>query len=183
MYGAEPDWGYTAGPSDLLTGIPKAFEYLLNGPGGAVNAVGGTGGDGLLGYLNPETYFTAFDNLLNGQFPAVLSLVPGLGYLGLPQPGDLLESLVGSSALPTDLTGLLGSTEATLPADLIGLLGSTEATLPTDLSGLLGSIGGALPTDLAALLGTELPSAATSVGTMLGTDLASMIPSLLTSFL
>jgi hypothetical protein len=43
-FGGEPDWGPTAGPASLLTGLPAGLDYLVRG---------------LSGYLNPSTYLQA----------------------------------------------------------------------------------------------------------------------------
>ncbi len=67
-YGAEPIWGYTASPASLTTGLPEGGQYLAQG---------------LLGYLNPNTYLQAVNN--NIAFwtdpAAVLGTIPLLGYL------------------------------------------------------------------------------------------------------
>jgi hypothetical protein len=155
VQGSEPSWGLTAGPSSLLTGLPQGFEYLLNGPGGA-------GGDGLLGYLNPETYLTAIENLLHGDFPAILGDIPLLGYLGLGDPGTLLG--------PLDLSALLGSVDPSALGSLdpSAIVGDLSALLPNAGADLASLAGPDLATDLSALL----PNVGTDIASMLGPDLA-----------
>jgi hypothetical protein len=138
--GAEPLSGYTADPSSLLTGLPQGFQYLVNG---------------LLGYLNPETYITALDNLFQGNLPTALGDIPFLGFLGLGDPSALLGSL--------DPATLLGSFD---PAALLGSLGP-------DLAASLGSLLPNAGADLAAMLGPEL---GINLGTMIPQLLMALIP-------
>jgi hypothetical protein len=76
-YGAEPDWGPTAGPAQLLSGLEQGLQYLLSGPGGPADGPDGTGGGGLLGYLDPSTLSAAlntdFSNLFGSFDPSTLS--------------------------------------------------------------------------------------------------------------
>ncbi len=182
--GAEPVTGLTAGPSSLLTGLPQGIQYLLNGPGGA-------GGDGLLGYLNPQTYLTAIENLLHGNFPAILGDVILLGYLGLGDPGTLLGSLDPSTLLSSvDPGALLGSVD---PSALLGsvdpsaLLGSLDpSAIVGDLSALLPNAGADLASqlpDLATNLSALLPNVGTDLASLLGPDLATNLATDLSTLL
>jgi hypothetical protein len=169
--GAEPVSGYTSTPLSLPGNFLQGFEYFLTGDGGLA-------GNGLLGYLNPETYLQALSTdigtLTNPN--NLLASLPLVGFLGLGNnvpgaiaPGSFLGTFApGYFSSPFD--GLFSSFDST------GLLSSFDATgLTTDLSGLLPNIG----TDLASMLGSDL-------GSNLGTTLASNVPDLalqlLTSF-
>jgi hypothetical protein len=181
IQGAEPIWGPTAGPSSLLTGLPQGFEYLLNGPGGA-------GGDGLLGYLNPETYLTAIENLLHGNFPAILGDIPLLGYLGLGDPGTLLGSLDPSALLGSVDPSALGSLDpSAIVGDLSALLPNAGTDLASQLPDLTTNLSALLPnigTDLASLLGPDLATNLSALLPNIGTDLASSLgPDLATNLL
>ena len=173
--GAEPVTGLTAGPSSLLTGLPQGIQYLLNGPGGA-------GGDGLLGYLNPQTYLTAIENLLHGNFPAILGDVILLGYLGLGDPGTLLGSLDPSTLLSSvDPSTLLGSFD---PSAMLGSL--DPSAIVGDLSALLPNAGADLTSqlpDLATNLSALLPNVGTDLASLLGPDLATNLATDLSSIL
>jgi hypothetical protein len=96
-FGAEPDFGPTAGPSSLLPGLAQGFQYLLtgNGPDPTV-----PGDHGLLGYLDPSAH------LGNGS----------------TDPGTLssdLSSLLDPGTLSSDLSSLLDP--GTASSDLLSL--------------------------------------------------------------
>jgi hypothetical protein len=189
--GAEPLSGYSSTPLDVPGGLAQGLQYFLDGNGGTV-------GNGLLGYLNPEIYLYALQNdigILTNPNDLLASL-PLVGYLGLGDnvtgaiaPGSLLgtfEPVAGSSVVggPFDASTLLDSFNpasllggavdpSTLTTDLSGLLGGAldPSTLTTDLSGLLPGVG----TDLASLLGTNL---ATDLSSVLGTSAVQVVPDL-----
>jgi hypothetical protein len=177
---------------DLPGGFAQGLQYFLDGNGG-------TAGNGLLGYLNPEIYLYALSNdfslLTNPNH--LLAALPLVGYLGLGDnvagavaPGSLFgtfEPPVGSTVVggPFDASTLLGSFNpasllggavdpSTLTTDLSGLLGGAldPTTLTTDLSGLLGGAldPTTLTTDLSGLLGGALDP------TTLTTDLSALLP-------
>jgi hypothetical protein len=178
---------------DLPGGFAQGLQYFLDGNGG-------TAGNGLLGYLNPEIYLYALSNdfslLTNPNH--LLAALPLVGYLGLGDnvagavaPGSLFgtfEPPVGSTVVggPFDASTLLGSFN---PASLLG--GAVDpSTLTTDLSGLLPNagadltsmLGGALdPTTLTTDLSALLPNAGADLTSMLGGGLATDLSSLLSS--
>ena len=187
--GSEPLTGYTSNPLDLPGGFAQGLQYLLDGNGG-------TAGDGLLGYLNPEIYLQALNNdigtLTNPN--DLLAALPLVGYLGLGDNVSPLTTIAYGSLLGTFPTGyfsgpfdastlldsfnpasLLGGAvdPSTLTTDLSGLLGGAldPSTLTTDLSGLLPGVG----TDLASLLGTNL---ATDLSSVLGNSAVQVVPDL-----
>ena len=86
--GSEPLTGYTSNPLDLPGGFAQGLQYFLDGNGG-------TAGNGLLGYLNPEIYLQALNNdfgsLTNPN--DLLAALPLVGYLGL---GDNVSPLTPS---------------------------------------------------------------------------------------
>ena len=189
--GAEPLSGYSSNPLDLPSGLAQGLQYFLDGNGG-------TAGNGLLGYLNPEIYLYALQNdigILTNPNDLLASL-PLVGYLGLGDnvagaiaPGSLLgtfEPVVGTTVVggPFDPSTLLDSFNpasllggavdpSTLTTDLSGLLGGAldPSMLTTDLSGLVPGVG----TDLASLLGTNL---ATDLSSVLGTSAVQLVPDL-----
>ena len=92
--------GYTSNPLDLPGGFAQGLQYFLDGNGG-------TAGNGLLGYLNPEIYLQALNNdigtLTNPN--NLLAALPLVGYLGLGDnvagdrsPGSLLGTFDPQSA-------------------------------------------------------------------------------------
>ena len=195
--GSEPLTGYTSNPLDLPGGFAQGLQYFLDGNGG-------TAGNGLLGYLNPEIYLQALNNdigtLTNPN--DLLAALPLVGYLGLGDNvssatniayGSLLGTFpTGYFSGPFDASTLLGSFNpasllggavdpSTLTTDLSGLLGGAldPSTLTTDLSGLLGGAldPSTLTTDLSALL----PNVGTDLASMLGGGLATDLSSLLSS--
>jgi hypothetical protein len=107
-HGAEPDWGTTAGPAQLLSGLEQGLQYLLSGPGGPADGPDGTGGGGLLGYLDPSTLSAAlntdFGNLFGSLDPSALS-------------ADL-STAFDPSTISADLSGLLGPDLASMVASL-----------------------------------------------------------------
>jgi hypothetical protein len=179
VLGAEPVSGYSATPSDLPGYFAQGIQYFLNGNGG-------TAGNGLLGYLNPEIYLQALNNdiaLLTNPND-LLAALPLVGYLGLGDnvagaisPGSLFATFApGTLTGPFDATGLFSGFDASTlldslnPASLLG--GALDpSTLTTDLSGLLPGVG----TDLASLLGTNL---ATDLSSGLGTSAVQLVPDL-----
>jgi hypothetical protein len=179
VLGAEPVSGYSATASDLPAYFAQGIQYFLNGNGG-------TAGNGLLGYLNPEIYLQALNNdiaLLTNPND-LLAALPLVGYLGLGDnvagaiaPGSLFATFApGTLTGPFDATGLLSGFDASTlldsfnPASLLG--GALDpSTLTTDLSGLLPGVG----TDLASLLGTNL---ATDLSSVLGTSAVQLVPDL-----
>ena len=193
--GSEPLSGYTSNPLDLPGGFAQGLQYFLDGNGG-------TAGNGLLGYLNPEIYLYALQNdisiLTNPD--KLLAALPLVGYLGLGDnvagafaPGSLFgtfEPPVGSTVVggPLDLGSfdpgtLLGGAldPSTLTTDLSGLLGGAldPSTLTTDLTSMLG---GALdPTTLTTDLSALLPNVGADLTSMLGGGLATDLSSLLSS--
>jgi hypothetical protein len=76
--GAEPVSGYSSTPLSLPGDLLQGLQYFLNGDGGAA-------GNGLLGYLNPETYLQALNTdigiLTNPN--NLLASLPLVGFLGL----------------------------------------------------------------------------------------------------
>ena len=195
--GSEPFWGYTSNPLDLPGGFAQGLQYFLDGNGG-------TAGNGLLGYLNPEIYLQALNNdigtLTNPN--DLLAALPLVGYLGLGDNVSTDPAIAYGSLLGTFPTGyftgpfpasslldsfnpasLLGGAvdPSTLTTDLSGLLGGAldPSTLTTDLSGLLG---GALdPSMLTTDLSGLLPNVGTDLASMLGGGLATDLSSLLSS--
>jgi hypothetical protein len=177
--GAEPVSGYTSTPLNLPGNFLQGLEYFLTGDGGAA-------GNGLLGYLNPETYLQALNTdigiLTNPN--NLLAALPLVGFLGLGNnvagaiaPGSLLGTFpAGYFNGPFDAAGLLGSfnpgslLDSFNPASLLG--GAVDpSTLTTDLSGLLGGAldPSMLTTDLSGLLGGALDPS------MLTTDLSGLL--------
>ena len=188
--GSEPFWGYTSNPLDLPGGFAQGLQYFLDGNGG-------TAGNGLLGYLNPEIYLQALNNdigtLTNPN--DLLAALPLVGYLGLGDNVSTATNIAYGSLLGTFPTGyftgpfpasslldsfnpasLLGGAvdPSTLTTDLSGLLGGAldPSMLTTDLSGLLGGAldPSTLTTDLSGLLGGALDPS------MLTTDLSGLLP-------
>ncbi|HZC91299.1 MAG TPA: hypothetical protein VE400_11700, partial [Mycobacterium sp.] len=192
--GSEPLSGYTSNPLDLPGGFAQGLQYFLDGNGG-------TAGNGLLGYLNPEIYLYALQNdisiLTNPD--KLLAALPLVGYLGLGNdagalaPGSLFgtfEPPVSSTVVggPLDLGSfdpgtLLGGAldPSTLTTDLSGLLGGAldPSTLTTDLTSMLG--GGLDPTTLTTDLSALLPNVGADLTSMLGGGLATDLSSLLSS--
>jgi hypothetical protein len=191
--GAEPVSGYSSTPLSLPGGFLQGLEYFLTGDGGAA-------GNGLLGYLNPETYLQALNTdigiLTNPN--NLLASLPLVGFLGLGNnvagaiaPGSLLGTFApGFFTGPFDASSLLDSFNpasllggavdpSTLTTDLSGLLGGAldPSMLTTDLSGLLGGAldPSTLTTDLSGLLGGALdPSTlVTDLTSVLGGQLGS----------
>ena len=191
--GAEPVSGYTSTPLNLPGNFLQGLEYFLNGDGGAA-------GNGLLGYLNPETYLQALNTdigiLTNPN--NLLASLPLVGFLGLGNnvpgaiaPGSFLGTFEpGFFTGPFDASTLLDSFNpasllggavdpSTLTTDLSGLLGGAldPSMLTTDLSGLLG---GALdPSMLTTDLSGLLPGVGTDLASLLGTNLATDLSSVL----
>ena len=107
----------------------QGLQFFLTGDGGSL-------GNGLLGYLNPETYLQALNTdigiLTNPD--NLLAALPLVGYLGLGDdvagaiaPGSLLGTFApGFFAGPFDASSLLGSFDASTllnsfdPASLLG---------------------------------------------------------------
>jgi hypothetical protein len=174
--GAEPSTATTSTvlnlPSDSLQGL----EYFFTGQGGVA-------GNGLLGYLDPVTYLQALENdfTIFTNPNDLLASLPLVGYLGLGNnAGD-----VGYGALLGTLETVLGDPSGSSADPLTSLLESSSLT--TDLSGLLsgglgtdlGSLGTGLATDL-----TTLPSTlATDLGATAGTSLATLAPDLVSQLL
>ena len=171
--GAEPLSGYSSTPLDLPGGLAQGLQYFLDGNGGTV-------GNGLLGYLNPEIYLYALQNdisiLTNPD--KLLAALPLVGYLGLGDnvagalaPGSLFgtfEPAVGSTVVggPFDLD--LGSFD---PGTLLG--GALDpTTLTTDLSALLPNVGADLTSVLGGGLATDLSSLLSSSSVNVVPDLA-----------
>jgi hypothetical protein len=173
--GAEPVSGYTSTPLSLPEGYLHGLEYFLTGDGGLA-------GNGLLGYLNPDTYLQALNTdigtLTNPN--NLLASLPLVGFLGLGNnvpgaiaPGSFLGTFAPSSFPgPFDaslFSGLL-DTHALLggaldPSTLLGNTFDPAALLSTfDPSSLLGSTF-----DPSALLASLDPS------TLAG-DLSSLLP-------
>ena len=171
--GSEPLTGYTSNPLDLPGGFAQGLQYFLDGNGG-------TAGNGLLGYLNPEIYLQALNNdigtLTNPN--DLLAALPLVGYLGLGDNVDSATNIAYGSLLGTFPTGYFsGPFDASTlldsfnPASLLG--GAVDpSTLTTDLSGLLGGAldPSMLTTDLSGLLGGALDPS------MLTTDLSGLLP-------
>jgi hypothetical protein len=187
VLGAEPVSGYSSTASDLPGGFAQGIQYFLDGDGG-------TAGNGLLGYLNPEIYLQALNTdigiLTNPD--NLLAALPLVGYLGLGDnvagaiaPGSLFGTFPpGTLTGPLDLTGLLGSFDAS------SLLNSFDASTLLNSFDPASLLGGALDpstlvTDLTSVLGGQLGSElATTLGTQLGTNLATtLIPDLATQLL
>jgi hypothetical protein len=188
--GSEPLSGYTSNPLDLPGGFAQGLQYFLDGNGG-------TAGNGLLGYLNPEIYLQALNNdigtLTNPN--DLLAALPLVGYLGLGDNVSNATDIAYGSLLGTFPTGyftgpfpasslldsfnpasLLGGAvdPSTLTTDLSGLLGGAldPSTLTTDLTSMLGGAldPSTLTTDLSGLLGGALDPS------MLTTDLSGLLP-------
>jgi hypothetical protein len=172
--------GYTSNPLDLPGGFAQGLQYFLDGNGG-------TAGNGLLGYLNPEIYLYAIENDLSllTNPDKLLAALPLVGYLGLGNdvagavaPGSLFgtfEPAVGTTVVggpldlgPLDLGSLdLGSFD---PGTLLG--GALDpTTLTTDLSALLPNVGG----DLTSILGGSL---ATDLSSLLSSSAVNVVPDL-----
>jgi hypothetical protein len=181
--------GYTSNPLDLPGGFAQGLQYFLDGNGG-------TAGNGLLGYLNPEIYLYALENdfsLLTNP-DKLLAALPLVGYLGL---GDNVAGAVAPGSLFGTFEPAVGTTVVGGPLDLGSfdpgtLLGGAldPTTLTTDLSALLPNAGAdltsmlggaldpnALTTDLSALL----PNVGADLTSMLGGGLATDLSSLLSS--
>jgi hypothetical protein len=175
--GAEPVGGYSSNPLDVPGGLVQGLQFFLTGDGGSL-------GNGLLGYLNPEIYLQALNTdigiLTNPD--NLLAALPLVGYLGLGDdvagaiaPGSLLGTFApGYFTGPFDASSLLGSFDASTllnsfdPASLLG--GALDpSTLATDLTSVLGS---QLGSDLATTLGTQL---GTNLATTLVPDLATQL--------
>jgi hypothetical protein len=203
--GAEPVSGYTSTPLNLPGGFLQGLEYFLTGDGGAA-------GNGLLGYLNPETYLQALNTdigiLTNPN--NLLASLPLVGFLGLGNnvagaiapgsflgtfaPGFFTGPFAASSLLnPLDASSLLNSFDA---SSLLNSFDASTLLNSFDPASLLNSfdpaslLGGALDpstlvTDLTSVLGGQLGSElATTLGTQLGTNLATtLIPDLATQLL
>jgi hypothetical protein len=205
VLGAEPVSGYNSTASDLPGFLAQGIQYFLDGDGG-------TAGNGLLGYLNPEIYLQALNTdigiLTNPD--NLLAALPLVGYLGLGDnvagaiaPGSLLGTFApGFFTGPFDASSLLTSFDASSllnSFDASTLLNSFDASSllnSFDASTLLNSfdpaslLGGALDpstlvTDLTSGLGSQLGSdLATTLGTQLGTNLATtLVPDLATQLL
>jgi hypothetical protein len=203
--GAEPTAGYSSNPLDLPGGLAQGLQFFLTGDGGSL-------GNGLLGYLNPETYLQALNTdigiLTNPD--NLLAALPLVGYLGLGDdvagaiaPGSLLGTFApGYFTGPFDASSLLGSFDASTllnsfdPASLLNsfdpasLLGSFDASTLLNSFDPASLLGGALDpstlaTDLTSVLGSQLGSdLATTLGTQLGTNLATtLVPDLATQLL
>jgi hypothetical protein len=189
--GSEPlSTGYTSNPLDLPGGFAQGLQYFLDGNGG-------TAGNGLLGYLNPEIYLYALENdfsLLTNP-DKLLAALPLVGYLGL---GDNVAGVVAPGSLFGTFEPVVGSTVVGGPLDLGSFdlgsfdLGSFDLG-SLDLGSLdLGSfdpgtlLGGALdPTTLTTDLSALLPNAGADLTSMLGgaldpttltTDLSALLP-------
>ena len=176
--GAEPVSGYTSTPLNLPGNFLQGLEYFLNGDGGAA-------GNGLLGYLNPETYLQALNTdigiLTNPN--NLLASLPLVGFLGLGNnvPGAIAPGSFLGTFAPGFFSGPFGAStllDSFNPASLLG--GAVDpSTLTTDLSGLLG---GALdPSMLTTDLSGLLPGVGTDLASMLGGSLATDLSSLLSS--
>ena len=113
--------GYSSNPLDLPGGFVQGLQYFLTGDGGSR-------GNGLLGYLNPETYLQALNTdigiLTNPD--NLLASLPLVGYLGLGN--DVAGAIAPGSFLGTFAPGFF-----TGPFDASSLLG------PLDASSLLNS--------------------------------------------
>ncbi|MGC1737378.1 MAG: hypothetical protein WA768_09465, partial [Mycobacterium sp.] len=98
--GSEPLTGYTSNPLDLPGGFAQGLQYFLDGNGG-------TAGNGLLGYLNPEIYLQALNNdigtLTNPN--DLLAALPLVGYLGLGDNVSSATNIAYGSLLGTFPTG------------------------------------------------------------------------------
>jgi hypothetical protein len=203
--GAEPVGGYSSNPLDVPGGLAQGLQFFLTGDGGSL-------GNGLLGYLNPEIYLQALNTdigiLTNPD--NLLAALPLVGFLGLGDdvagaiaPGSLLGTFApGYFTGPFDASSLLGSFDASTllnsfdPASLLNsfdpasLLGSFDASTLLNSFDPASLLGGALDpstlaTDLTSVLGSQLGSdLATTLGTQLGTNLATtLVPDLATQLL
>jgi hypothetical protein len=203
--GAEPVGGYSSNPLDVPGGLVQGLQFFLTGDGGSL-------GNGLLGYLNPEIYLQALNTdigiLTNPD--NLLAALPLVGFLGLGDnvagaiaPGSLLGTFApGYFTGPFDASSLLGSFDASTllnsfdPASLLNsfdpasLLGSFDASTLLNSFDPASLLGGALDpstlaTDLTSVLGSQLGSdLATTLGTQLGTNLATtLVPDLATQLL
>jgi hypothetical protein len=179
VLGAEPVSGYSSTASDLPGGFAQGIQYFLDGDGG-------TAGNGLLGYLNPEIYLQALNTdigiLTNPD--NLLAALPLVGYLGLGDnvagaiaPGSLFGTFPpGTLTGPLDLTGLLGSFDAS------SLLNSFDASTLLNSFDPASLLGGALdPTTLTTDLSALLPNAGADLTSLLGGGLATDLSSLLSS--
>jgi len=135
--GGIPPGGASAGPADLLTGVPAGFEYLAQG---------------LLGYLNPNTYL----GISLGN-----TLLRTYGWGSLPGSGiaEALSGLgVGSLLGAGDLGGLLPSAVATTFASpdpgstTTGSGSKVQLTTPGGTSGPETTPGGTSGTDTTRVL-------------------------------
>ncbi len=162
--GAEPGTGYASTPLSLPEGYLQGLEYFLTGDGGPA-------GDGLLGYLNPDTYLQALNNdigILTNPNNLAASL-PLLGFLGLGENSGALAPGSFLGAFGPDY--FKGPFDATLfsnlldPQALLGSGGDFSSILPgaADLTALMpnaadftGLLGNAF--DPAALLSAFDPS-------------------------
>jgi hypothetical protein len=191
--GAEPVGGYSSNPLDVPGGLVQGLQFFLTGDGGSL-------GNGLLGYLNPETYLQALNTdigiLTNPD--NLLAALPLVGYLGLGDdvagaiaPGSLLGTFApGYFTGPFDASSLLGSFDASTllnsfdPASLLGSFDASTLLNSFDPASLLGSFDASTllnSFDPASLLGgaldpSTLATDLTSVlGSQLGSDLATTL--------
>jgi hypothetical protein len=185
--GAEPVSGYSSTPLSLPGGFLQGLEYFLTGDGGAA-------GNGLLGYLNPETYLQALNTdigiLTNPN--NLLASLPLVGFLGLGNnvPGAIAPGSFLGTFAPGSFTGPFAASSLLNPLDASSLLNSFDASSLLNSFDPASLLGGALDpstlvTDLTSVLGGQLGSElATTLGTQLGTNLATtLIPDLATQLL
>jgi hypothetical protein len=137
--GAEPVSGYSSTPLSLPGGFLQGLEYFLTGDGGAA-------GNGLLGYLNPETYLQALNTdigiLTNPN--NLLASLPLVGFLGLGNnvagaiaPGSFLGTFApGFFTGPFDASSLLTSFDA---SSLLNSFDASSLLNSFDASSLLNS--------------------------------------------
>jgi hypothetical protein len=137
--GAEPVSGYTSTPLNLPGNFLQGLEYFLNGDGGAA-------GNGLLGYLNPETYLQALNTdigiLTNPD--NLLASLPLVGFLGLGNnvPGAIAPGSFLGTFAPGFFSGPFGASTLLTSFDASSLLNSFDASSllnSFDASSLLNS--------------------------------------------
>ena len=191
--GAEPVGGYSSNPLDVPGGLAQGLQFFLTGDGGSL-------GNGLLGYLNPEIYLQALNTdigiLTNPD--NLLAALPLVGFLGLGDdvagaiaPGSLLGTFApGYFTGPFDASSLLGSFDASTllnsfdPASLLNSFDASTLLNSFDPASLLGSFDASTllnSFDPASLLGGALdPSTlvtdlTSGLGSQLGSDLATTL--------
>jgi hypothetical protein len=123
--GAEPVSGYSSTPLSLPGGFQQGLEYFLTGDGGAA-------GNGLLGYVNPETYLQALNTdigiLTNPN--NLLASLPLVGFLGLGNnvPGAIAPGSFLGTFAPGFFTGPFAASSLLNPLDASSLLNSFDAS-------------------------------------------------------